>query len=160
MIAVYQQTGIDLFSFIENIIKKKCNQQAGRAETFDIPEAAYDTQRKQYHALKVIRAMVDRNMITNDANLLVIQDDIYVHRMNFVFGLADPGTRTAIVSTFRLDGDHLIDRLEKEIVHELGHLAGLDHCPDLRCVMHFSSTLSDTDMKTADLCPACRSLYG
>jgi archaemetzincin len=44
----------------------------------------------------------------------------------------------------------------KEAVHELGHMFGLDHCSDLRCVMHFSNSLADTDRKGRDFCPSCR----
>ncbi|NAZ33257.1 MAG: hypothetical protein GU356_03035 [Pyrobaculum sp.] len=37
-----------------------------------------------------------------------------------------------------------------------GHLYGLGHCPDVRCVMHFSNGLLDTDRKTAYFCERCR----
>jgi archaemetzincin len=41
-------------------------------------------------------------------------------------------------------------------VHELGHTYGLRHCRDPRCVMHFSNSLHDTDVKGAGFCPRCR----
>jgi len=43
-------------------------------------------------------------------------------------------------------------------VHELGHTYGLGHCPDTHCVMHFSNSLRDTDIKSATFCPACQEL--
>ena len=47
-------------------------------------------------------------------------------------------------------------RAVKEAVHELGHTYGLGHCPDARCVMHFSNSLRDTDFKSHRFCGACR----
>lgn len=159
MIDVYQQNGIDFFSCIKDIIEKKFEQEVRRADSFQIPEGAYDPLRHQYHAYKIIAA-ISTCGVNNRFNLGVVQDDIFVHRMNFVFGLADRRSRTALVSSYRLAGTNLIDRLSKEIVHELGHLTGLGHCPDPRCVMHFSNTPNDTDQKTTDLCPTCRSING
>ena len=49
-------------------------------------------------------------------------------------------------------------RVLKEAIHELGHTLGLSHCGNRRCVMHFSNSLSDTDIKGQDLCLNCRSL--
>ena len=160
MVDVYQQTGVDFFSSIKDIIEKKIGHEVRRAGSFDIPEDAYDAMRKQYHALKIIETIAQRHRPDSGFNLCLVQDDIFVDRMNFIFGLADMRIKTAVVSTCRLNGTHLIDRLVKEIVHELGHLMGLGHCTDLQCVMHFSNTLSDTDKKTADLCSTCRSIYG
>jgi archaemetzincin len=48
------------------------------------------------------------------------------------------------------------DRAVKEIVHELGHTFGLGHCPNSKCVMHFSNSLADTDLKEAYFCNMCR----
>jgi archaemetzincin len=160
MIDVYQQKGVDFFSCIKDIIEKRFDLEVRRADSFDLPEDAYDTLRRQYHALKIIQAIAARNKMNNGFNLCVVRDDIYFHRMNFIFGLADPINRTALVSSYRLAGTNLIDRLVKEIVHELGHLTGLGHCPDPRCVMHFSNTLENTDQKTSNLCPTCRSING
>jgi archaemetzincin len=84
--------------------------------------------------------------------------DLYVPRLNFVFGLALREGGVALVSWHRLTGGDtaLGTRIAKEVIHEVGHLEGLNHCPDEDCVMWFSNTLWETDRKRADFCPKCR----
>jgi hypothetical protein len=89
--------------------------------------------------------------------------------LNFVFGLADPSSRCAIISLARLYPEFYGQprnpglfkaRAVKEAVHELGHLLGLGHCPDPACVMAFSNSLGDTDRKGPGFCAPCRELLG
>ncbi|NNK47715.1 MAG: archemetzincin, partial [Gemmatimonadetes bacterium] len=56
------------------------------------------------------------------------------------------------------DRERLIERTTKEVVHEVGHSFGLVHCQDYACVMHAATYVEDVDLKSADFCPACRSL--
>ncbi|WP_243678357.1 hypothetical protein [Vulcanisaeta distributa] len=95
-----------------------------------------------------------------DKIVLVINDDGYVEGgLNFVFGVAKiGGGALALVFTKRLRGGeqslyHL--RILKEVLHELGHSFGLDHCTDPKCVMYFSNTIEDTDRKGPGYCQRC-----
>ena len=54
------------------------------------------------------------------------------------------------------DNSLFYQRISKEAVHELGHSFGLGHCKNKKCVMHFSNSLSDTDIKTSNLCNVCK----
>ena len=83
--------------------------------------------------------------------------DLYSDGLNFVFGVAYP-FKGCIVSYARLfsdDADLFLSRVRKEITHEMGHVFGLQHCPNPECVMHFSNSLADTDYKSEDFCPSC-----
>jgi len=90
--------------------------------------------------------------------------DLYAGHLNFVFGEADPDVGIAVVSTYMLRPEFygeapspelFLSRLVKEAVHELGHTFRLGHCPDPACVMHFSNSILDTDLKGPDFCPRC-----
>ncbi|HXG30217.1 MAG TPA: archaemetzincin family Zn-dependent metalloprotease [Thermodesulfobacteriota bacterium] len=92
-----------------------------------------------------------------DAVLGVIGEDLYVEGLNFIFGLAY--SDLSIISLHRLvseDRGLFYRRAVKEAVHELGHLAGLGHCSNARCVMRFSNSLEDTDVKNETFCGECR----
>ena len=58
-------------------------------------------------------------------------------------------------------GDRLFrERLLKEALHELGHLAGLAHCDDPACLMAQSADVAAVDRKGAALCAPCRDRDG
>ena len=93
--------------------------------------------------------------------LLLTDLDIFASVYAFLFGLADRRLGWAVVSTYRLRDPSppvFEARVEKEVVHELGHLMGLAHCSNVACVMSFSNRLAEVDAKNADLCPRCLSI--
>lgn len=88
--------------------------------------------------------------------------DLHAPGRSFVFGAAAVGGAWAVVSTARLlpddpflDRELLRERLLKEVLHELGHVASLSHCATPRCVMTFSADIGGVDRKGSDFCEAC-----
>jgi archaemetzincin len=128
------------------------------------PDYAYNGRRKQYFSSAILLKLGEVERGVGDRVLGVADLDLYVPSLNFVFGEADLEKRVAIVSLCRLsqefyglseDIDRFKERVLKEAVHELGHTYGLGHCSNPLCVMHFSNSLLDTDIKKASLCPQC-----
>jgi len=132
-------------------------------ENFD-PGKAYDKRRKQYLGTRFL-SQLKKNKVKGDKVLGIVDVDLYSPGLNFIFGQADIASATSVISLARLrqeyyglpsDEELFRERAVKEAVHELGHTLGLDHCPDPGCVMHFSNSLSDTDVKQAAFCGRCR----
>jgi predicted Zn-dependent protease len=91
--------------------------------------------------------------------------DLAIPVFTFVFGLARAGGRAAVVSIARLRPEYYgepadpaltIRRGVGEVLHELGHLAGLVHCVDHQCLMHFSSSVEALDLRGLAYCAECR----
>jgi len=124
---------------------------------------SYNPEREQYFSSKLL---VSLGKVAREERVVGIADvDLYVPRLNFVFGEADVDSGTAIISLCRLRPEYyglapdealFLERATKEIVHELGHTFGLGHCPNNKCVMHFSNSLADTDLKEVHFCNECR----
>ncbi len=129
-----------------------------------IPEIeAYDGIRGQWRADAVAYGLAmwarrthgcrDRCMV-----LGVSPDDGYVPGLNFVFGIALPLAGSAVIFTYRLRTSSLeryLERVRKEVLHEVGHLLGLGHCRVRKCVMSFSNSVFEVDLKTDKFCAAC-----
>ncbi|MBI2472521.1 MAG: archaemetzincin family Zn-dependent metalloprotease [Planctomycetes bacterium] len=134
------------------------------AKTEPTPQYAFDTKRRQYHSTKILEGL--KNIPMMDTRILGIIDlDLYVPELNFVFGEADVAHGVCIISLARLrqefyglpkNANLFLERALKEAVHELGHTFGIGHCKDPRCIMHFSNSLQDTDIKGPDFCPRCK----
>jgi len=129
-----------------------------------LPLSAFNTRRGQYSANTILQQLHHRKGMRV---LGVVDVDLYVPGLNFVFGLADPAGQRAVIALPRLrqefynlpkDETLFLARAAKEAIHELGHTYGLSHCPNRSCVMTFSNSLLDTDHKEQAFCPRCRVL--
>lgn len=132
-----------------------------------LPQKAYNKNRHQYYSTFILNEMKNWSVVKklNYERILGIVDvDLYVPSLNFVFGEADMQSGIAIISLIRLRQDFYglpeddkLFRLRslKEAVHELGHTYGLFHCSNSNCVMYFSNSLIDTDKKDFRFCSNC-----
>ncbi|HEY6554011.1 MAG TPA: hypothetical protein VI669_11700 [Vicinamibacteria bacterium] len=101
-----------------------------------------------------------------EITVAVVALDLAIPIFTFVFGRARQGGHAAVVSLARLDpafygldpdGELLTHRALVEVVHELGHLASLLHCPDASCIMSFAGSVERVDVRGTDFCEACAS---
>ena len=128
------------------------------------PGFALDAVRNQHDALQILSWLESRFPGPGEMALAIVDVDLFIPVLTFVYGEARLGGRSAVVSTFRLnegihgepcDQDLFLSRVEKESIHEVGHMLGLTHCLDRNCVMVASNSLAQTDVKSPRLCPGC-----
>ncbi len=129
----------------------------------EVPEDAYNPERCQFDSTAILLRIKPVCEIV----LGVTEVDLYADRLNFVFGEAEVGGNRAIISLKRLRPEFygeepnktiLKIRALKEAMHEIGHVLGLLHCNDPKCVMHFSNSIVDTDIKDWRYCERCRAV--
>ena len=135
-----------------------------KPQTIDLARA-YNPSRKQYLSTTLLSTLGASEK--GEKALGIVDVDLYVPGLNFVFGEADMGSGVAIISLWRLrqgryslpsNRELFLERAIKEAIHELGHTYGLGHCSDRKCIMYFSNSLMDTDRKQAAFCSKCRQI--
>lgn len=128
------------------------------------PTDAYDPRRRQHLSTRILGWLSARPGSEACKVLGVTDVDLFIPVLTFVFGEAQLGGRTAVVSGARLADPRspaavtplYVARLAKECVHELGHTFGLLHCEQPRCVMSRSVSLLEVDRKDSQPCHDCR----
>ena len=135
-------------------------------EAKQMPQTLYDKSRGQYLAEDLLEFIA--HMGKADKIVGITNEDMYYKGRNYVFGLAYLGGKACVISTYRLKGqaqrefsnkteqEVFVGRVRKEVIHEVGHTLGLEHCSNNRCVMSFSPTVLDVDRKDEYLCGPCR----
>jgi archaemetzincin len=138
----------------------RCVEMSVNLETGE----SYDRKRRQYHSTTLLAGLW-RAGAADGAKILGVTDlDLFIPVFTFVFGEAEVGGRAALISTRRLrqefyglppDTGLLFARAEKEAVHELGHAFGLAHCRSFDCVMRFSNSVEQVDLRPCHFCQSC-----
>ena len=120
--------------------------------------------RDQLDAGALLETLEER--ATADAGLLVgvTGEDIAIPVFTFVFGLARQGGPACLVSLARTDPSFYglppdpalrDERAVAEVLHEMGHLATLEHCPDRGCLMSFAGNIERVDTRGSRFCSSC-----
>ena len=97
------------------------------------PHDAFNNKRNQYLSTTILNALMNEKGYSSfDKILGIVDHDLYVPELNFVFGVARQ--RVAVISLTRLrqefynfpqDQSLFYKRVLTEAVHELGHTCGL-----------------------------------
>ena len=141
-----------------------------RCEVHDLrldARRSYNAKRRQFDSNQILQQLLELRLGEDCKVLGVTELDLFVPIFTFVFGLAQVGGTAALMSTCRLhqqfyglpeNNDLFLLRCEKEAAHELGHAHGLAHCAGYECVMHFSNSIEQVDLKSATFCRSCAAL--
>ncbi len=129
---------------------------------------SYNAARRQYHSTQLLAQL--KTFDQGEGKILgVTEFDLFIPIFTFVFGEAQVGGSLALMSTHRLqqqfyglpeDRELLFARAEKEATHELGHAFGLPHCRSFDCVMRFSNSVEEVDLKASSFCRLCEAKLG
>ena len=131
----------------------------------------YDESRGQFDSTQILQFLQRTELVRENGGrlasstlLAILSNDLFIPILTYVFGEAELNGSVAVVSYHRLQNELyglpknrglLEERLQKEAVHELGHVYGLVHCTDHQCVMHTSTYVEDIDLKTNRFCNQC-----
>ena len=127
---------------------------------------AFDPERRQYFSTLILEKLAAAAPSRAVKVLGITTEDLFIPILTHVYGEAQLGGKTCIISTCRLaeetptsrPGNPFHQRVVKEAIHELGHTFKLRHCPERNCVMHYCRSITDVDRKTDQLCRHCRVL--
>ncbi|MEW6109716.1 MAG: archaemetzincin family Zn-dependent metalloprotease [Nitrospirota bacterium] len=160
----------DILEYLMKKLKEFLPVRSEAGQEIPVPKGAFNAKRRQYHSSIILDELEGFKKRSGcDRVLGITAEDLYVPRLNFVFGEAGIITGAAVVSIARLgqefyglkpDRPLLYLRTLKEAIHELGHTYGLDHCRKRSCIMFFSNSISDTDRKGPGFCESCRESLG
>lgn len=130
-----------------------------------VPKYAYNPTREQYHSSAILKRVETTWVSDWDAAVGITEADLFVPEVPFIFGEADRSTRSALISLRRLRPeagpretrrDILNRRFLSEIIHQIGLIRGLAHCPNNRCVMFAATAVNEIDKRGSSLCANCR----
>jgi archaemetzincin len=137
-------------------------------ETLIVPlmddiEFAFDVKRNQYYSTPILEELAQRAPEDCMKVLAVTQEDLFIPILTHVYGEAQLGGKSSIISISRLIEISTAESMEtgsgriiKEAAHELGHTFDLRHCEDSSCIMHYCRKLEDVDNKSDQFCRYCR----
>ncbi len=150
---------------IANALQKTFNIIVEIGREIPVPQDLYNPKRGQYQSRQILKRLYSYKTRDFQRLLGVIDEDLYIPGLNYVFGEADTLAGVAVISLARLRQEYyglnanrelLRIRAIKEAIHEIGHTYGLDHCPNTKCIMYFSNSLKDTDNKGPEFCNICK----
>ncbi len=152
------EISVDILSFLKDSLSKLFGE-CEILKPIKVPEEAYNPIRDQFNSTLILHSLPE----ACDVTLGVTDVDLYAENLNFVFGEAELFGKRALISVKRLkqefyglprDEELLKVRVLKEAIHEIGHVLGLTHCKG-KCVMRFSNSIFDVDMKDWWFCEDC-----
>lgn len=154
----------DILSAVERMIPRTFGMPCRVETLLDHIDFAWNAERGQFHSTAVLAKLSEKASIDTLKVIALTHNDLFIPILTHVYGEAQLGGTSAIVSTCRLAGGIspvgqralYLERITKEAAHELGHTFDLRHCKDRHCLMHYCRSIDDVDGKTSRLCRYCQ----
>ena len=153
-----------VLEWVDTVVAEWFPMPSRRLAAVPVPEAAYDEKRRQYQSAE-IRKTIASNAPSDACRVLgVTEADLAIPTLTFLFGQAQLDGTVAVVSLARLrqefyglpaDEPLFHERVDKEVLHELGHTFGLTHCHDPKCAMSLATHVALVDSKDESYCMNC-----
>jgi archaemetzincin len=150
--------------WIENATAEWFPLPIRRLPALPIPESAYDSKRKQYQSVEMMKLLAQAAPRDAARVLGIVDVDLAIPMLSFLFGQAQFDGPIAVVSLCRLHQEFyglpaqenlLRERTVKEVLHELGHTFGLVHCSESTCAMSLATHIQLVDSKAERYCERC-----
>ncbi|MFH1750355.1 MAG: archaemetzincin family Zn-dependent metalloprotease [Candidatus Micrarchaeota archaeon] len=169
ILLVELESHFPLSTFLKAQLQKKFGMEVTlNHRLLHVPHDFFDIHKLKWDAEKIISFLHGNFHAKQEGKFMVLAVfpyDMFADSLNFIYGLGERGGNYAVMSHFRLDekyygrahSDKLFkERVLKEAIHEIGHIAGIEHCRSKKCVMTFSPNIIFVDRKGSDFCERCR----
>ena len=107
-------------------------------EKIPLPKETYSTFRPRYRAdllLKYLGGRTSKGSVSIGITANEMSTTKDQHKDWRIFGLANSNVKACVVSTYKFYGPTSNYKLLKTTLHEMGHVYGLKHCPQQKCIM-------------------------
>lgn len=164
LIAPIGEFEADILQAVDAMIKKAFDLSCRIEPLLDTIDFAWNAEREQFHSTAILARLAENTPAEVLKILALTKEDLFIPILTHVYGEAQLGGTSCIVSTFRLSGGisptvqrgHYLERIAKESAHELGHTFDLRHCKDSQCLMHYCRGIGDVDGKSDQFCRYCQ----
>jgi archaemetzincin len=152
---------------VSSVVGETFRRQVRILDRAEEPDYAMDPVRGQWLSISILKRILEHADEGTEKILGIVNVDIFVPVLRFLFGQAQLSGKAALISLCRLrqefyelpeDRELLVARARKEAVHELGHAYALVHCRNPKCVMHYSNSLREVDARPLQFCGSCLDL--
>jgi archaemetzincin len=151
---------VEVVARLSSRVRAACRLEVGDRQ----PELPRVRGRDQIDADGLLERLEARPLEAGTVVVGLTARDIAIPIFTFVFGRARSPGRAAVVSAARLDPafyglppdpERTARRTTDEILHELGHVAGLHHCDEPSCLMRFVGSVEHVDARGSAFCAPC-----
>ena len=153
----YNGLSEDIVDYVYTELKKVC-PKVNLLKVKPLPKRAYYKPRNRYRADTIIALQRDYTLeghVTMGLTNKDISSDKGAIYDFGIMGLAFNSGKAGVASTYRVSKTKTKEQYFKVVIHELGHTQGLDHCPDITCLMTDAKGKNTTDGEKG-FCKKCK----